>query len=227
MSLALPIQATTGSTVANPATLAFVSNVQAGTYLYCLSDSSVLTETITGITDTLTNTWTVVAAVNVGTSRWECWRAPNPGAGANTVSITYSAHTVGKRIWIAEINGLGTTPTSASNTVDNTVAADPVPGATLTVTGDGIALVGIQLDTTNTYVAWKYSSTIPGFFFDMGGGSQSRAAMFPISASHASFAPLEDVSAGTESSESMTVAQYIDPQPSGGGVSRARVQRGM
>ncbi len=109
---AAPIQyatAASGSTT-NPQTCAFPVNVRAGTVLFVLSQSLVNTESITGITDSVGSSYTELVDLipSGGTMRFEIWRAPSAGAGANTASVTYSAVTsASKRVWVVEVGGLG------------------------------------------------------------------------------------------------------------------------
>lgn len=213
MSFPIVRSSNTGTTSGTPATLAFSPNVFSGSMLYLFSVSTVLTETISGITDTRGNTWASIVATNVGAYRFECWRAPSGAAGANTASVTFSAHTVAKRMWVAEVTGIGTSPTLQSGSTDVTVAVDPIPGHALTITDlQGIAFCMIQLDTTNAGFTWS-----PITHVDMSGGTQGRMAAFAVGSVSPSFAPTLDLTSGTESGEAITIVQYTDPQPASGG----------
>lgn len=196
--------------VTNPDDVAFPQNNVANSTLFMLSLSTVTSESITGITDTLSNTWAQVHDETIGSFRLEIWKAPNTGgAGANTATITYSAFTGGsKRVWLIEVIGNITLSNGPSNTLNTASPVDPLPGATLTVDTEGIAFCIIGTDSSYTFQEWD------DFWEDLGGGSTSRACYKNINSKTTSLVPALDAST-TESGESLTAAFY--DSPSGGG----------
>lgn len=193
-----------------PTTAAFSHNVNTGTRLVAVFFSSVTSESVSSLSDTLGNTWTERADVTVGAFRFEVWDAPSGSSGANTVSITFSAFTsLSKRVWLAEIAYVGTLSFGSSASFDQTVAQDPMTLATLTATDDGVAFVVLGTDTTYTFSSWDG----PHFWQDMAGGGSSRAA-YKIVVNGESLAPTLNATT-TESGESL-IAVYYDAASVGG-----------
>lgn len=203
------LQFATQSTASSPAGQAFGIDVIAGSTLFLVSESINVSEVITGIVDSDGNTWTNRAAVDGATARFEAWTAPSGTAGANTVTVTYSAHTIGKRFWIGEIKGLGT-PTYDSNTL-NAASTDPMACATLTISGEGVVVVFAFTSTVHTFAQWD-----GGYALDMGGGTTTRAAVYEVGLNQTAFAPFMNATTA-EAGESMSFALYANPQPGVGG----------
>lgn len=196
------VQTRTTNPSTDPATLAYNSNVTAGTMLFALvviADGT--TPTVVGITDTLSNTWTKVVGSNIGSFRVECWEAPSGSSGANTVSVDYTAAPANSGcLTIFEFSGMGTVTNGASNVLDQSSTADPMLCATLTTTGAGVIFCGVRLDTSYSLTAWGDS------FTDAGTGSRSRTA-YRITTGGVSAAPTMDMVVA-ESGESLTVVVY-------------------
>lgn len=201
--MSVMLQYVTENPTSNPETTAYPQNVIAASTLFLLSFSNVTSESITGITDTLSNTWAQVHDNTIGAFRLEIWKAPNTGgAGANTTSVTYSALTASsKRIWIVEVIGNATLSDGPSNTLDTVTPVDPLPCATLTVDTEGIAFTIVGTDSSYTFQQWD------DFWEDFGGGSTSRAAYKNINSVTTSLVPALNAST-TESGESLTAAFY-------------------
>lgn len=85
-------------------TLAFGSNVSAGSALVALIGFISETSDVNGITDTLSNTWAQVTRIADGSRAVEIWAALSPGAGACTLTFDWSA-AVTPQVCIAEFSG--------------------------------------------------------------------------------------------------------------------------
>ncbi len=184
----------------NPIALAYPSAVTAGSMLFAMTVDG-LGKAPTGITDTLSNTWTQVAGGVITTYAVALWKAGSPSGGANTVSVAFaSLPSALLSIW--EFSGMGATTNGASNTLDLPVASatDPITCATLSPTSAGVVFCGLRLDANFTYVGWADS------FVDVGGAARARTA-YRILTSGASVAPTLDVAAAN-SGESLTAAVY-------------------
>jgi hypothetical protein len=182
--------------------LAFGSNVTAGSELFMVTVvADGLTPTVSGVSDTLLNTWTVVAAANTTGYRIEVWKAPSPSGGANTVTTTFSGNAANTgSMAIFEFSGMGVTTNGASNTLSISVAEDPLTLATLTATGPGVAFTAVRM--INGFTLSSFGDS----FVDAGGSTRARVA-YRILASGASLAPTMDNST-TEAGESLTTVVY-------------------
>jgi hypothetical protein len=109
-------------------TLAFPSNVTAGNFLVAAVttyDSSTVTTTLT---DSLSQTWSVIGPARYSTQNTACWLYyyPNTLGGANTVTVTPNA-TVLMSIIVAEFSGVGlVSPLQQSVTVNNSQSQQSV-----------------------------------------------------------------------------------------------------
>jgi hypothetical protein len=208
------VQTRFSSPSTDPGTLAYNSNVTAGTTLFALivvTDGT--TPTVTAITDTIGNTWTKVVGSNTPLYRIELWKAANGSSAANTVSVDYSTAPANTgSLTIFEFSGMGATTDGLSNTNVVSVAADPMPGATLTTTGAGVIFSGFRLNNSYVYTAWGDS------FTDAGNSSRTRTG-YRITTGGVSAAPTLDCST-TEAGETLTVVVY--EQSVGGGGNRRR-----
>jgi hypothetical protein len=199
---------------ADPFAGAFTSNVASGNYLFALSVESVAGVAVNGVTDSLSNTWASVAAADTPTYRVELWKAPSGTSGACTVTVDFAAMPASNGLLaLLEVSGMGTPTNGASNTYDEVAGADPMPCATLSVTGAGVIFCGVRLDGAHSLTAWTDS------FIDLGSGIRSRAA-YRIVTGAVSAAPAMNCTT-SESGESMTVAMY-DEVVGGGGNRRRR-----
>jgi hypothetical protein len=197
---------------------AFTSNVTSGTYLYALSVESTAGSAVTGITDSRSNTWASVAAADTPTYRVELWKAPSGSSGACTVTVDFGSMPASNGLLaLLEFSGMGIPTNGASNTLDQSVAADPMPCATLSVTGAGVIFCGVRLDGAHTLTSWGNS------FNDLGSGIRARAA-YRIVTGAVSAAPTMDCST-TETGESLTVVVY--DQVIGGSGFRSRLAGGL
>jgi hypothetical protein len=113
---------------------AYGSNVAAGSLLVAVVAAE---ETVASIADTLGNTWQFACSIlNTPDSQWgEIWYAMNSGAGANTVTVTFSVSSQFRRLAVSEYSGAALS-----------AALDKVA----TAIGTGTALdSGSQTTTTN------------------------------------------------------------------------------
>lgn len=194
----------------NPDTFVFTEDVRVGTALCVLVISTVTTEGVTGITDDDSNTWTEAFDQVVGAVRFEIWRAPSGATGALTLTVTWSAHTVAKRIWQIETFIQGTLSNGSSDTHEVAVAEDPLTLASLTAGGDGVAFCVLATDSAHTLTAWTGNP----FWFDMSGGTAARAG-YTVFENGESLAPTLDCST-TETGDSMLM-EFLDSGGGGGG----------
>jgi hypothetical protein len=188
--------------------------VVVGSTLVLLTTSRVSSEIVSTVTDTFSNPWVKGAGVVVGSFRLELWYAPSGTAGTNEVTITFSAHTSNKRLWVLEFTGMGARTLGPTAVLDNTTAVDPFPCATVAMALSGIGLTVVEMDGT------AFVSSINAPWVNIGGGLNSFAA-YAIRAPGevpTTLAPIYDLTA-TGSGESLTGAIY-DAQ-SGGSQSRA------
>lgn len=194
----------------DPVALAYNSNVTAGNMLFAVvvvSDGT--TPTVSGITDSLGNTWTKVVGTSAGSFREEVWKAACGSSGANTVTVDYSSSPANTGILvISEFSGMGTTTDGASNTSDVGVAADPLPCATLTTTGAGVIFCAVRMDNAFNITTWNDSFNASGV------GTRSTAA-YRVTATGVSAAPAIDCTT-TEAGESLTVVVYEEVIGGGG-----------
>lgn len=202
----------------DPTALAFNSNVASGDTLYALvvvADGT--TPTVTGVTDSLGNTWALVAGSTTPSFRIELWKAPSGSAGACTVTVDYSSAPANSGLLtIFEFSGQGTTTNGASNTLDQSVAQDPMTCATLSVTGAGVVFCGVRMDTSYALTAWG------GSFNDAGTGTRARSGYRIVTGALTASPTMDCVVA--EAGESLTVVVY--DQSVGGGNRRRRVLLG-
>ncbi len=218
--MATPIQFTTNGVVSGALTVAFPANVRASTAIFFCSLSTVTTESITGITDTRGNTYTEQLDITVGAFRFEIWTAPNPNAGANTVSPSYTATVGSHRGWVIEIGDMGSFTIGSSASLDQTVAQDPMTLAALTsLTANGIALVVLATDTASTLAGYTDADGGPTWV-NMGSGGSSHAAYRLVGPSTPNISPKADFST-TETGESVILA--VASAASGGAASAAYV----
>lgn len=195
---------------ANPDTFVFPANVVSGSVLFALINSSVTTEGVTSITDDDGNTWTEAFDTVVGSNRFEIWKAPSGASGSLTITITWSAHTSAKRVHIVEVLKDGTLSNGNSDTHEVTVGEDPLTLASITASGNGVAFCMLTTDTAHTLTAWAGTP----FFFDMGGGTATRAG-FAETISGESVAPTLNVTT-TETGDSI-IMEFVDSGAAGGG----------
>ncbi len=179
-----------------------------GSRVYVCSLSTVTSEAITSISDTLGNTYAEDIDSTVGAFRFEIWSAANGSSGTNSPAVTYSAFTGStKRLWIYEVVSVGALSAGASDTHDQTSAENPLTLASITAGGDGVAFLMVATDTAHNFSAW----TGAGAYVDMSGGSSSRGA-YSIISNGESIAPTM-TNLATETGESLLMAFY----DSGGG----------
>jgi hypothetical protein len=204
----------TASPGSNGASIATTYPAITGSRIYVCSLSTVTSEAISSIADTLGNTYSEDIDSTVGAFRFEIWSAPNGSSGANSPAVTYSAFTAAtKRLWIYEVVSVGTLSAGASDTHDQAAAQNPMTLASITSGGIGVAFLMVATDTAHTFSAWTGS----GAYVDMQGGSSSRGA-YAIISNGESIAPTM-TNLATESGESLLMAFYDDGGggPGGGG----------
>ncbi len=215
MSIA-PRQCAIASTAGDTMAPALAVNTLLGSALYAGVILTSATETVSTITDTQGNTWTLVAAAHVGAvARFELWKTIAGSAAANTATIALSA-AAASRSWLIEISGMGATLTDGpSNTLDVNVAVDPLTGATLAVDAVGVAFFLIRFDTTAGVSAGMAAlldgqvGDAPGAWLDLGadGSSSSRAGLRILDGSSITLEPKFDAT-NVETGQSLTVAVY-------------------
>ena len=136
----------------NSDTLAYSSNVTAGSLLVlgCRLGSSANDDV--AVTDSLTQTWTRAATrYDAGLGRVEIWYFANSAGGANTVTISFTGTATTIRWSIHEYSGAAT-----SSVLDQTNTgqgdASPSSGYDITSSDDGLifAMAGNNLTTTMT-----------------------------------------------------------------------------
>jgi hypothetical protein len=137
----------------NNAAQAYGSNVTAGSLLLASVTWHANTgQTISGCTDSLTQTWTQVGStVTVNSDSGGDWshavfRFYNSAGGANTVTCTLSANTFEKSIVISEYSGIATTDaldqTAGQAQVDPGTATDAVTSTAVTTTANNELVYG-------------------------------------------------------------------------------------
>lgn len=85
-------RASGASLASSPQALAFSSNVEAGTWLYCAIHVKHPTGSVNFVSDSRGNTWIRLGSIqDAANQRWiETWTAFNVTAGACTVSVAFS-----------------------------------------------------------------------------------------------------------------------------------------
>jgi hypothetical protein len=179
------------------------------------------TPTVNGVTsnESGTNTWTSVGAANTPNFNVSVWKGTALASGACTVSVDFSSGpATSGGLTILEFSGMGTTTNGSSNTLDQSVAQDPMSVATLSATAAGVLLVGVRLDSAFTISSWTDG-------FSDGGTLGSRAASgYRVITGAVSAAPTIDMAIG-ETGESAIFAVY--EAAAGGGGFRSRIAGGF
>lgn len=130
------------STAVTSQPIAFGSNVTAGGFLVAVCGAS-NGSTVTGITDTLTNTWAQVATNNDGNVLLEIWAAQSPSGGANTVTIGWSGSN-NPQSYILEYAGVATSSATdqTGNNDESATTAHNCNGSNLTPSQDNCLVIG-------------------------------------------------------------------------------------
>jgi hypothetical protein len=196
------VQSRSSTASADPTALAFSGNVVAGNSIFALLVFGSAANSVVGVTDSQSNSWAIVAGSDIASFRVEVWRAIAGASAACTVTADFAnAPVASDFLGIIEASGMGTPTDGASNTLDQNVAADPMPMATLTTTGAGLILTGVRMDGAFTLSSF-------GDSFSAWGSATTRcAAAYRATVGGVSAAPTMD-NATTETGESFTVVIY-------------------
>jgi len=125
------------------ATLAFSSNVTAGSWLVAAANPFTVSETVT-VSDTLGSTWTQRQIYQSGTYGYiQMWTAPANGAGADTVDIGVTTVFNNVNIYIAEVSNVSTYDTSSSGALSGGGYTSSIDWPSLTPSAAGIVLSAI------------------------------------------------------------------------------------
>lgn len=135
--------------------VAYDSDVAAGSTLFAMiSFNPALEVAVTGITDTRGNTWVADMTVTTGGGERTLarWRAANPTAGPNTITIAVSGTLDTQRVWVGEYSGVAT-----ASPLDRTASATgssttPSSGATATTTQANELVLGAFVTVFAGYV---------------------------------------------------------------------------
>jgi len=164
-------QTSSSSTVA----LAYTSNVTSGSLLVATVAWGDSTQTISGVADSLGQTWTQVGSTVTGLDELGFWRMAvfykaNSGAGADTVTATFSAATTYRQISVTEYSGILT-----ASPLDQTVGqAQDSPG-----TGtDAVTSTSVTTGQTNELIYGAAIARSALGSFDSGTGFTSRLGQF-------------------------------------------------
>jgi hypothetical protein len=204
------VQATAALNLAStdPSVGAYPGNTVSGNYLYALM-ACVGTETVSGITDTQSNTWSQKGQYTTAGGNLEIWSAVAGSSAANTVTIDMTAlPTGGSTFVLCEVSHGGTTVDGPSNTAAATTAADPLLLATLTTTAGGIIFAFARLTSNFALVGFG-----DGFASLHSGSTLGRGLFgYRITTGGVSAVPDADMST-TESADCLTIAFYdADPR---------------
>jgi hypothetical protein len=206
------------ATTASPTALAYAQAPVSGSHLFMITAQTAASPAISGITDTLLNTWAARYTVTVGAFEFEVWSAPCPTGGANTATVTWAAGVPSGRFWIGEIaNGGGSVAFTNGNSLDDTTSGNPVTVATLTTAGAAIVLSILRTDGATTFTEWADNSAQVGWAYLLGNGTTNFAA-WTLVGEATSVAPILRTPATT--GESVTVAFSVTMPSSGGGASQ-------
>lgn len=220
------VQQATGSLSTSTPTLAFAANVGAGSMLFACVQIPDTTTTVSGITDTLGNTWSLTKR-QIGTTRAaEMWHAHAPAGGANTITVSFSAAAI-CQFNISEFAGFSAGMTAGPTNGANDTTSPQTCGEITTTVAASLILATLAIDT-----AFSVSSRLSGWVGLTGANrrdSQYKIATATETTDGAVTMAADEVTAGAIAAWSETVGAAVSalnrgkrPHPFSPGASRLR-----
>lgn len=204
--MATLVQSSSATSIGNvtSANVGLGSNVVAGNYLYVPIVVAGGSPTISSVTSTRSSALALKGQYTTATSNIEIWRGLITSSGSCTVTVTAGSTIPGNSTAVvAEITHDGTPVDGPDNTLDQAVAADPFPLATLVTTSGGIIFALARIDSN-----FGISSVGDSFAQLQTGSSLGRGMyLYRITTDGVSAAPDADCTA-TETGDSLTIAFY-------------------
>lgn len=150
--------------------LAISSNVTANNLItLCVTVSGSVDGTVTGVTDSRSNTWALADQVTLSNRHTSLWYTVTGSSGALTATVAVSGTLDSQHMVIAEYSGLLTSGVLGDTNVGGpTTSTSPSSGNVVTTSADAV-VIGC------TGSAFSVSYTATGSFTQRAGGSAGRA----------------------------------------------------
>lgn len=189
----------------DPVSAPYAANNAAGNLLICIVAVRG-GQTVSGVTDSRGNTWTLAVQSTINTIRSEIWYAENSASGSNTVSVDFSA-TGGYEVTVVEFSGAATSSSlDQTNSNVNTNTTTHSHGSITTYAGAGLIITGGIAFST-------YTETPNGSFTALLSGTRGTNQYRITSGSESTNGAF---TSGTNQSTHCTIASFKEPGGGGG-----------